>query len=182
MSLGVSLRIFFRLFDWYFLSHSRIVHSYGDVTHTAERLTIELSLPLQTKVCRGQNSTTQPSPCGVNALTHCASFIFNYTCTYMPALFFTWPNTQFVHFENVFEEEGVYCFRTDYIYVNLSEYILVTFSEKLLMNPLDFQTSAPLQRLSISHLYNTYFLFTDQVYGLTFPHIFSQKLLITTSS
>ena len=40
----------------------------------AERLAMKLSLPVPTtKVCRGWDSNTQPSTCGANALTHCAT-------------------------------------------------------------------------------------------------------------
>ena len=40
----------------------------------AERLAVELSLPvLTTKVCRGLDSSTQPSACGAKALTQCCA-------------------------------------------------------------------------------------------------------------
>ena len=43
-------------------------------TPKAKRLTADLSLPvLTTKVCRGWDLNTQPSACGANALTHCAT-------------------------------------------------------------------------------------------------------------
>ena len=48
----------------------------GPVTLTpvAERSALELSLSVfMTKVCRGWDSNTQPSTCGTNALTHCAT-------------------------------------------------------------------------------------------------------------
>ena len=48
----------------------------GPVTLTliAEGLAVELSLPVfATYVCRGWDSNTQPSACGANALTHCAT-------------------------------------------------------------------------------------------------------------
>ena len=110
------------LFVWSFSSHSRIFHSFEDVTiageglqiltyvrhlwplssegslachafcdtghafiivisedvchshHNAERLAVELSLPvLASWVCRGWDSNTQPSAFGANALTHCAT-------------------------------------------------------------------------------------------------------------
>ena len=51
-------------------------HLRGPVTLTpiAERLAVELSLPvLTTQVCRGWDSNAQPSACGANALTHCAT-------------------------------------------------------------------------------------------------------------
>ena len=51
-------------------------HLWGPVTLTpiAERLAVELSLPVfTTKVCRGWDLNTQPSSCGANALTHCAT-------------------------------------------------------------------------------------------------------------
>ena len=51
-------------------------HLWGPVTLTpiAGRLAVELSLPVfTTYVCRGWDSNTQPSACGVNALTHCAT-------------------------------------------------------------------------------------------------------------
>ena len=47
-----------------------------DPWHTpiAKRLTVELSLPaFKTKVCHGWDSNTQPSTCGANTLTHCAT-------------------------------------------------------------------------------------------------------------
>ena len=72
------------LFVWNFSSHSRIFHSFGDVTITGEglqiltyawhshlmleRLSVELSLPvLTTQVCRGWDQNIQPSACGANA-------------------------------------------------------------------------------------------------------------------
>ena len=51
-------------------------HLRGPVTLTpiAERVAVELSLPvLTTLVYRGWDSNTQPSACGANALTHCAT-------------------------------------------------------------------------------------------------------------
>ena len=51
-------------------------HLRGPVTVTpnAERLAVELSLPvLTTWFCRGWDSNTQPSACRANALTHCAT-------------------------------------------------------------------------------------------------------------
>ena len=51
-------------------------HFRGPVTLTpiAKRLAVELSLPLlTTKVCRGWDSKIQPSACGANAITHCAT-------------------------------------------------------------------------------------------------------------
>ena len=116
------------LFVWGLSSHSRIFHSYGDITTMAaaitgeglqiltnyarhlwplssegslachiycdtghpfimvivrgpltltliaEGLTVKLSLPVLTsQVCHGWDSSTQPSACGANALTHCAT-------------------------------------------------------------------------------------------------------------
>ena len=44
------------------------------LTPYAERLAVELSLPVLTiKVCHGWDSNSQPSFCGANALTHCAT-------------------------------------------------------------------------------------------------------------
>ena len=51
-------------------------HLRGPVTLTpiAERLALELSLPVFTTwVCRGWDSNTQPSTCGANALSQCAT-------------------------------------------------------------------------------------------------------------
>ena len=43
------------------------------LTPIAERLAVELSLPVfTTKFCRGWDSNTQPFACETNALTHCA--------------------------------------------------------------------------------------------------------------
>ena len=56
--------------------HTFIIHFRGPVTliPIAERFTVELSLPvLTTLVCRGWDSNNQPSACGANALTHCAT-------------------------------------------------------------------------------------------------------------
>ena len=45
-------------------------------TPNAKRLTVELSLPvLTTQVCRGWDSKSQPSACGANAITHCATVL-----------------------------------------------------------------------------------------------------------
>ena len=44
------------------------------LTPIAERLAVELSLPVfTTKVCRNRDSNTQPSTCRANTLTHCAT-------------------------------------------------------------------------------------------------------------
>ena len=43
------------------------------LTPTDERLTVELSLPVFTRGCRGSDSNTQPSACGANAQTDCAN-------------------------------------------------------------------------------------------------------------
>ena len=51
-------------------------HLRGPVTLTsvAERLAVELSLPVfTTYIYRGWDSNTQPSACGANAQTHCAT-------------------------------------------------------------------------------------------------------------
>ena len=61
-------------------------HLRGPVTLTpnAERLAVELSLPvLTTRVCRGWDSNTQPSAFGANALTNCATAAARkiHTCT-----------------------------------------------------------------------------------------------------
>ena len=71
--------------QWGFFSVSHLLwhgayvyngHLRGPVklTPIAERLAVELSLPVfTTKVCRGWDSNTQPSACGANALTNCAT-------------------------------------------------------------------------------------------------------------
>ena len=44
------------------------------LTTIAERLALELSLPvLTTHICRGWDSNTQPSACQTNVLTDCAT-------------------------------------------------------------------------------------------------------------
>ena len=53
-----------------------VIELWGFVTLTpiAERLAVELSLPVfTTEFCRGWISNTQPSACGANAPTHCAT-------------------------------------------------------------------------------------------------------------
>ena len=53
-------------------------HLRGPVTLTpiAERLAVELSLPVFTTLnCRGWVSNTQPSACGANVLAHCATAV-----------------------------------------------------------------------------------------------------------
>ena len=114
----VNILLFVCLFIWSFSSHSRIFHSFGDVTITGEGLqmltyarhfwpsssegshlpwhgasvynghlrghvvltfwaecvAVELSLHVfTTYICRDWDSNTQPSACGVNAPTHCAT-------------------------------------------------------------------------------------------------------------
>ena len=74
--------VFISLFVWGFSSHSRIFHSYGDITITDEGLQILINaaieqwgfLSLMTWVCRWWDLNTQPAyTCGTNALTHCGS-------------------------------------------------------------------------------------------------------------
>ena len=85
------------MFVWSFSSHLRIIHSFGDVTIAVEGLQIFTYArhlwPLSSEVllaCHtycdtehpfmrdihtwcGWDSNTQPSACGANALTHCAT-------------------------------------------------------------------------------------------------------------
>ena len=42
-------------------------------TPNANRLAVEISLPVLTTVCRGWDSNIQPYACGANALTHCVT-------------------------------------------------------------------------------------------------------------
>ena len=51
------------------------------LTHDAEHLAVELSLPvLTTYICRGWDSKSQSSACQPNALTECATANFEVTC------------------------------------------------------------------------------------------------------
>ena len=61
----------------YLLWHGASVyngHLWGPVTHTpiGKRLAVRLSIPVF-KTSRGCDSNIQPSACGANALTHCAT-------------------------------------------------------------------------------------------------------------
>ena len=66
-------------------------HLRGPVTLTpiAERLEVLLSLPVfTTQVCRGWDSNTQPSACGTNALSHCATATVHHD--YLPKQELNW--------------------------------------------------------------------------------------------
>ena len=65
-----------------FVNNGRHLRGLVTLTPIAERLTVELSLPVFiTSVCRDWDSNTQPSACGSNALNHCAAAaVLNFQC------------------------------------------------------------------------------------------------------
>ena len=116
--------------QWGFLSVSNLLwygayvcngHFQGPVTLTpsAERLVVELSLPVfTTKICRGWDSNTQPSAVGANDITHCreswgrtllcCTLFKEVSTNWMKAQLYPKPNHTFAVFEYWFSQNGVY--------------------------------------------------------------------------
>ena len=95
------------------LWHGASVHNgtlRGPMAPIAERLAVELSLPVYTTwVCRGLDSNTQPSACGANALSHCATaavhliYIYTYTRFWIIIIFYSeFHNFYFFEYDTTF--------------------------------------------------------------------------------